>query len=133
MTNNLTLEQILEAVKKKYPEAKILENDIECGDFYIKIFDNTIQLLYYTSENDLVFSNIIELKHYLDIDIEWEDLIEYIREIIDFEFRIKDGYFIFNNLIFYKNGNVETMEDYTIAINRSYWQMYNIIKNIVEN
>ena len=144
----LTLEELLPIVQKKYKEAYINpvidnprifiskdENVLDNFEISRETYNKFIIFNRWSSSkrDEYIKNNIIELKHYLDIDIEWEDLVEYIRKIIDFEFTIKSENFIFNDLIFYKNGNVETMEDYTIATNRSYWQMYQILKNLTEN
>lgn len=101
------------------------------------------------------FDNIIELKHYLDIDIEWEDLVEYALRYCDFrQNKIEDSYNIYGDgddvdvsIRINKNGEIyiattyedEEHEDWDsedyklLAKNLSYWQMYQIIKNLTEN
>jgi hypothetical protein len=147
----LTLEELLPIVQKKYPEAKIFEDYIEIRqpeetggylylieiskDFKIQVkqkdIDNTI---YYE------FDNIIELKHYLDIEIDWEDLVELVKIIKnkdkenDWDIVIDNNHFIIGLLWFEKENKISCgnyMKEYNFK-NHSYWQMYNVIKNLTE-
>lgn len=128
MTN---LEQILEIVKKKYPEAEIKEED----QYSIISKHNSIYYVSYNNKriwpND--FDNIIELKHYLGIDIEWEDIKEYIKDKKEISYNYEDSDEVLDCTACYigKSGAVYGAND-SIS-NRSYWQIYNIIKNLVEN
>lgn len=156
----MELEEILKIVKSKYKDAyidkfqdcivfgkwKSLDNSYEgfqtvecCGinEFYFKqIENNNTEEAVYTKDN------IIELKHYLNIEIKWEDLVEYVKSIGGSDWEkdnikflnmpnIKDdddGYSYFTDSgTYYSNYGY-----YVLARNRSYWNIYNIIKNLIK-
>ena len=138
----MELEKILEVVKEKYADSYIEDNLVilysETKETYIYLKNNKI--IYQPNENasfdweELKFDNIIELKHYLDIEIKWKDLVEYSRQFIKKQHA--NCFELEGNIVFFLNGSIRTIsnhtEDYNIATNRSYWQIYNIIKNLSE-
>lgn len=145
MTNKLTLEQILGIVQKKYPLAYInesYENSIILDDYgpddfskLVVVVSEPIIFWVVGGNTKVIFeNNIIELKHYLGLEIEWEDLKEYAKNKnlrIDTTIlaeKIEYIYVVGNQL--FKNKDIANYCD--CVENRSYWQMYQIIKNLTE-
>lgn len=171
----LNLEQILKVVKEKYNDAKIepvvetiarIEQEMvrDAGgwetDNYVEIvvpdYQHTadsivgtpFEILYNGNLqiNNCNINNIIELKHYLDIEIKWEDLVEYCigknfelvpREETCYNYETIEEYLRKGIGIFYKyleilKGGVIKFNDEELATNRSYWQIFNLIKNLME-
>lgn len=136
-------------------EKIIILQDIKSKDlsqrFYLEFEDNLIKYKcnsWHLKEGKVNWSekeclaifdnNIIELKHQLKIDIKWEDLVEYANtEEIGFAYDEKskslEGYGIEitnrDELKLWLGVDRECACYY----NRSYWQMYQIIKNLTEN
>jgi hypothetical protein len=151
----LTLQELLPLIQKKYPEARIdgcrnqfidgkevkinkliiQEEDEEGSELYLEIDEEDSK---YPIEwhkhicNHCLFERIdlITLKHYLNIEIEWEDLKEYAK-IYD-KTDDKEQILFSNGLRFRICGTIK-LSLWTIGLERSYWQMYNVIKNLTEN
>lgn len=60
-----------------------------------------------------------------------EDLKEYSKHLGISNRKLEDD-LCFQGLSFSKHGNIRDCEDDKIVSNRSYWQMYNIIKNLID-
>ena len=128
----MNLNEILKIVQEKYPDAHIKKNALFLEDIdihyakYIELIDNVI---FYNDNSDLIteiFNNIIELKHYLCIEITWKDLLEQFKNINNSNyFNVID----FNSIHFYNEGTIE-IPDGVITTKRSLWQIYNILKNV---
>jgi len=137
----MELKEILEVVKSKYPNAICEDKSVihlnSTDDYnYIDLAHHDLPLtIWYKKIDKGTFceeaDDIIELKNYLDVEITWEDLL---KEFKEFSISYYDSMIEWLNvkgLRFYKDGTIE-MPNNVIATNRSYWQIFNIIKNLVE-
>lgn len=142
MTNKLELTDILEVVKEKFKDVKIIDEKIYSSFLYEKfeylfVWNNKIYLEKFDSHEfhqtsiEREFDNIIELKHYLGIDIKWEDLVEWAKQnSLQFDKSLisKELYISIGGIQFFEDGTILTYND-SIS-NRSYWQMYQIISSL---
>lgn len=90
---------------------------------------------HHTYTTAILENNLFELKRVLNIEITWEDLVEYVKTVqccIGYD----DNHIMFTPVCFTPNHDVtifyaKTREEYTYK-NRSYLQMYYIIKNLFD-
>jgi len=146
----LKLEEILKIVHEKYPNAFIGQVDgysyiflKETKKFYFKdiilinknkVFINVNQdnLEEYYMYEKYSFDNIIELKHYLDIEIIKEDIIEQFKGNKDVYYNEKYEEFNVFDIFFNLRYNLIFVDSNSTSNIRSLWQIYNILKNLVE-
>lgn len=139
----LTLKELLPIVQKKYPEAYIEDETLylysDDSEIFIELTNNKIHYLDISSMFngvDEYFDNIIELKHYLDIEIEWKDLISILPKDIEINECIlpKVYFFEFKGYTYNDDGYIFRNDtEKQICLDESFWKQYTIIKALTEN